>query len=268
MKTLLTLLASMAALAVVAADAPAAQAPSTDMTVDEIVNRANLASYYQGNDGKARVHMTITDSQGNTRTRDFIILRKDEQDGGEQMFYVYFDRPADLRRMVFMVHKHIDKDDDRWLYMPALDLVKRLVASDKRTSFANSDFYYEDVSGRNPALDNHKLVETSDNFYVLESTPKDPSSVEFSKYKTYVHRQTFLPLKSIFYDKNGNEHRIIEALKVEQIQGHPTVVESRVTDKKTGSKTVDVMSDIAYDVGLTDDIFTERYLRTRPAAAR
>jgi outer membrane lipoprotein-sorting protein len=268
MKAALIALSLIASLSLMAADEPAAQPASSDLTVDQIVNKANLASYYQGQDGKAKVQMTIRDAQGTTRTRDFIILRMDQQDGGEQMFYVYFDRPADLRRMVFMVHKHVDKDDDRWLYMPALDLVKRLVASDKRTSFANSDFYYEDVSGRNPALDNHKLVETSDSFYVLESTPKDPAGVEFSKYKTYVHKQTFLPLKSIFYDKNGNEHRIIEALKVEQVQEHPTVVQSRVTDKKTGSSTVNAMSDVAYDMGLTEDVFTERYLRTKPATAR
>ncbi len=84
-------------------------------TVDEIINRANLAAYYGGDDGRAKVVMTITDSQGRTRTREFVILRKDVKDGGEQKFYVYFKKPSDVRKMVFMVHKHIDKDDDRWM---------------------------------------------------------------------------------------------------------------------------------------------------------
>jgi len=105
-------------------------------SVDEIVNKANLMAYYQGNDGKAKVKMTITDKKGRTRNREFIILRKDIKDGGDQKYYVYFLKPADVRKMVFMVHKHTDikKDDDRWLYLPGLDLVKRIAAGDKRTN--------------------------------------------------------------------------------------------------------------------------------------
>lgn len=47
-----------------------------DLTdVAEIVQRANLASYYAGNDGRARVRMTITDARGRNRIRQFTILR-------------------------------------------------------------------------------------------------------------------------------------------------------------------------------------------------
>ena len=93
-------------------------------TVDEIINRANLAAYYAADDGRAEVMMTITDAQGRTRKREFVILRHDVTDGGQQQFYVYFKKPSDVRKMVFMVHKYIDKDDDRWLYLPAIDLVR------------------------------------------------------------------------------------------------------------------------------------------------
>ncbi|MEE8416755.1 MAG: hypothetical protein V3S05_10815 [Desulfobacterales bacterium] len=70
----------------VAVPVSAAETPS----VDEIVNRANLAAYYAGNDGRAEVTMTIIDAQGRTRKREFVILRRDLVDGGRQQFYVYF----------------------------------------------------------------------------------------------------------------------------------------------------------------------------------
>ena len=185
-----------------------------DISVKEIVDKANVASYYNGKNGRAKTHMVITDKQGRKRDRQFTILRYDKKDGGDQKFYVYFEKPADVRRMVFMVWKHPEKDDDRWLYLPSLDLVKRISAGDKRTSFAGSDFFYEDVSGRSPLEDEHKLIETTKNFYVLDNVPKDPGSVEFSHYKMWIHKKTFLPLKMIFYDRNGAEYRIIEALKI------------------------------------------------------
>ena len=273
MKTLyLILLIAFPAIAF-AADEPAKKAAGEKetMTVDQIVEKANIASYYLGKNGRAKTKMTITDNQGRNREREFTILRMDEKDGGDQKFYVYFEKPADVRRMVFLVWKHPNKDDDRWLYMPSLDLVKRIAAGDKRTSFAGSDFFYEDVSGRSPEEDEHKLIETTDAFYVLDNTPKDAGNVEFSHYKMYVEkaRGTFLPLKVIFYDKNGDEHRIIEALKVDTVQGNPTVTKSRVKNVKTGSATVNVISDVEYDVdGITDDIFSERYLKKMPSAIR
>lgn len=100
-------------------------APLTD--VDEIVARSNLAAYYQGADGRSEVRMLIRDGQGREQLRQFTILRMDLADGGDQHFYVAFSRPADVRDTVFMVAKHVDRDDDRWLYLPGLDLVKRIL---------------------------------------------------------------------------------------------------------------------------------------------
>lgn len=132
------LLSVSLALGLVARAARAEDVPD----VQTIVNKANIVAYYQGDDGKATVKMTIRDKQGNTREREFNILRKDVTDGGDQNYFVYFQRPADVRRMVYMVYKHADvnRDDDRWLYMPAYDLIKRIAAGDKRTSFVGSDF--------------------------------------------------------------------------------------------------------------------------------
>ncbi|MHC4792257.1 MAG: outer membrane lipoprotein-sorting protein, partial [Planctomycetota bacterium] len=106
--------------ALFAANAPDPPEKITD--VETIVNKANVVAYYQGKDGKAKVQMTTTDKKGRTRLHEFIILRKDIKDGGDQKYYVYFLKPADVRKTVFMVHKHadIEKDDDRWLYLPAL----------------------------------------------------------------------------------------------------------------------------------------------------
>jgi outer membrane lipoprotein-sorting protein len=243
-----------------------ARADETD--ADTIVNKANLASYYAGDDGRATVTMTITDSQGRERKREFVILRKDSSDGGEQFFFVYFKKPSDVRKMVFMVHKHVGRDDDRWLYLPALDLVKRIAASDKRTSFVGSNYLYEDVSGRGTAEDSHELVETTDKFYVIKNVPKDAANVEFSSYTVWIDKTTFLPMKTVYLDKNGKEYRIVEALEVHQFDGVPTVTISRATDLAAGSSTVAEFKAIRYDIGLKEDIFTERYLRRPPREVR
>lgn len=237
--------------------------------VNTIVNKANLAAYYQGEDGKAKVKMTITNKQGQKREREFIILRKDVNEGGDQKYFVYFERPADVRKMVYMVHKHVElkKDDDRWLYLPALDLVKRIAAGDKRTGFVGSDFLYEDVSGRSLAEDTHELIEATGQFFVVKNVPKNPETVEFSYFNVSIDRKTYVPMKMEFHDKEGKLYRIIESKKVDIIQDFPTVVKSVVSDLKTGSKTEMEFSDVKYNINLDEDIFTERYLREPPREA-
>lgn len=264
MKKLITVIFGLTGIFLVVGGAPAADAES----VDEIVDKANLAAYYTGDNGRAEVKMTITDAQGRKRSRGFTILRRDTEDGGGQKFYVYFKKPSDVRKMVFMVHKYIEKDDDRWLYLPALDLVKRIAASDKRTSFVGSHFFYEDVSGRAVTEDRHELLEVTDKFYVLKNTPKDPGSVEFASYTMWVDKQTYIPMKAEYIDKQGQTYRVVEALEVKVIQGFPTVIKARVRDLGTGGETISEFKNIKYNIGLKDRIFTERYLRNPPREAR
>jgi len=257
--------------------------------VEQIVRRANYVSYYQGKDGRAKVKMQIVDSRGRRRTREFIILRydepapkpatqpvaakdtpdaakSDESYTGDQKFYVYFTRPADINKTVFLVWKHLDRDDDRWLYDPGLDLVKRIAASDKRTSFVGSDFFYEDVSGRHIDEDVHELVasETDKNYFVLKNTPKDPNSVEFAYYKMWIHRGSYVVVRASYFDKQDKEYRRYEALQVKDIQGFKTVTKAKMTNLRTGGYTILEYPQVKYNVGIDPQIFSERYLRRPP----
>lgn len=231
---------------------------------DEIVARVNLAAYYAGDDGRSEVRMIITDGQGRQQRRQFTVLRRDVDEGADQQFLVVFSQPSDVRNTVFLVHKHVDRDDDRWLYLPGLDLVKRISAGDKRTSFVGAHYFYEDVSGRRPSDDRHTLVETTDDHYVLRHEPIDAASVEFASYVTWIDRSTFLPMKIEYQNASGTLYRRVEVLEVEDIDGHPTVITSRVSDLVGGGKTDMQFRYIAYDIGLPEQVFTERSLRTPP----
>ncbi|MCF7974108.1 MAG: outer membrane lipoprotein-sorting protein [Phycisphaerae bacterium] len=237
--------------------------------VQEIVKKANLVAYYQADDGKAKVTMTITPKQGPKRIREFNILRKDVADGGDQNYYVYFLNPPDVRKMVYLVLKHVDKDrdDDRWLYMPAIDRVNRVAAGDKRTSFVGSDFLYEDVSGRGLDEDQHELTGTTDTQYIVKNTPKAPDSVEFSYFTVAIDKTNYVPMKMEFFDKANKLYRTIESTEVKDVGGFVTVLKSVVKDLRTGSQTEMEFSNVQYNVGL-GDIFQERYLKRAPAEAR
>ncbi len=240
-------------------------AQATD--VEQIIEKANLASYYAGNDGRADVRMTIYDAKGGTRERQFTVLRLNSRNAN-QKFYVYFREPADVRKMAYLVWKKVGGDDDRWLWLPALNLKKRIAPGDKRTSFVGSDFLYEDISGRGPDEDNHQLVSENNDSWMIKNSPKDPDSVEFSYYMVWIDKQTYLPLKAEYYDKSDKLYRRVSAVKIETIDGYPTVLEAVAEDLNSGSKTVNSFSRVKYDIGLKKRIFTERFLRRPPREVR
>jgi len=231
---------------------------------DEIISRADRASYYAGADGRSEVRMIISDAQGREQRRQFTVLRRDVDDTGDQQFLVVFSQPSDVRNTVFLVDKHMERDDDRWLYLPGLDLVKRISAGDKRTSFVGAHYFYEDVSGRRPSDDTHELIETNDEFYVLRHAPKDAQSVEFVSYQTWIDKETFLPMKIEYTNAAGDLYRRVEVFEVGEFDGYPTVTTSRVSDILTGGKTDMQFRYIKYDIGLPEELFTERSLRTPP----
>jgi len=233
----------------------------------EIMKKSHLAYYYAADDGQAEVTMTLVDKKGKERNREFSMLRLDLEEGGNQKYYTYFKKPSDVSRLTFMVHKASGGNDQRWIYVPAVDLVKPISADDKNSSFVGSDFSYEDVSGRHWTEDNHTLIEESEldgkQVWVIQSVPKEEYK-GFARKLSYIDKATLLPLKEEYYDKKDELERVFTAEKIAEIDGIPTITIRSMQNLKKGSKTIVDFSQITYNVGIEDDIFTERYLKTPP----
>ena len=232
-------------------------------TADEIISKARMAYYYQGNDARVKINMR-GETRSLKREREFIILRLNEEKGGGQKYYVYYEKPSNIRGTAYMVWKHPNRDDDRWLYIPVLSLVNRIAASDKQSAFAESDFVYEDISGRNIGADNHELISDKGDFYTVKSVPKDPSSEDFAYYISEIRKDDFIPVKIVYYDIIEKPMRAIEVEEIKDIQGHPTVTRATAQGLRTGGETRITLSEVEYDIGLTDDVFTESYLQSPP----
>ncbi|WP_228710691.1 outer membrane lipoprotein-sorting protein [Saccharobesus litoralis] len=241
------------------------------LTAEQIIRKAEQAAYYAGDDGSSLARIIIVDQQGRKLMRQFSLLRKDViengQQTGQQNLLVMFSRPTDIKGTVFRVEKsnNIEQDDNRWLYLPGLDLVKRIAASDKRTSFVGSHFFYEDVSGRSTLLDNFELLDSSGENYLIKATPKQPESVEFSHYTVQIHKQNFIPVTIDYYNQDNKHYRRVEAIQIETLQNHPTVTRSKVSDLISGGYTLMEFRNVQYDIGLPDSLFSERSLRYPPS---
>lgn len=233
---------------------------------DEIIQRSLQAYYYAGDDGRARISMRLINSQGKERLREMTMLRKNMGTEGEQRYYIYFHKPSDVKGTSFMVWKYPAREDDRWIFIPAIKLVRRIAADDKRSSFVGSDFTYEDISGREIGDETHKLLRSEDwqgrPTYVIESRPR--VKIDYVRRVSWIDRDRSLPLKEEYYDAHGEILRIFTADEVQQVDGFWTATRRTMRDKQSGHRTEVIFSEIEYNLGVGDDLFTERYLRNPP----
>ncbi|MHB8833499.1 MAG: outer membrane lipoprotein-sorting protein [Desulfobacteria bacterium] len=235
---------------------------------EEIMRRSALVQFYAGNDMKAKVTMRLLSKEGGERIRELIMARKNVKAGGDQKYFILFLQPPDVRDMTFLVWKYPFRDSDRWLYIPAIHLVKRIAANDKRSSFVGSDFSYEDVSGRAAEEDNHTLLREDKyggrDVFVVKSVPKDGKSADFGYKISWIDKGNFVLWKEEYYDKRGALFKVFTADEVKPIQGFPTTVKRTMKNVQTGHWTEAAYGEVKYNMGLADSLFTERSLRNPP----
>lgn len=238
---------------------------SLAMEATEIVQRSLEATYYAGSDMRTKVTMRLVNPKGDIREREMTMLRLN-LDKGEQRYYTYFHRPTDVKGTAFLVQKLPEKEDDRWIFVPAIKLVKRIASDDKRSSFVGSDFTYEDVSGREVADETHTLIgeETVGGrpVYRIESKPKKP--IDYNRRVSVIDKERWLPLSEEYFDARNQLIRVFSAVKVEKISDIWTITERSMKNLQTGYHTDVTYQDVNYNSGLDADIFTERYLRNPP----
>ncbi|MDO8739769.1 outer membrane lipoprotein-sorting protein [Candidatus Deferrimicrobium sp.] len=235
---------------------------------EEIMRRSALVQFYSGNDMKSKVTMRLLSKEGGERVRELIMTRRNVKAGGDQKYFILFRQPADVRDMTFLVWKYPQRDSDRWLYIPAIKLVKRIAANDKRSSFVGSDFSYEDVSGRAAEEDNHTLLREEKyggkEVLVIKSVPKDEKSADFGYKVSWIDKGNFVLWKEEYYDKRGALFKVFTADEVKPIQGFPTTVKRTMKNVQTGHWTEAAYGEVKYNLGLADGVFSERSLRNPP----
>jgi hypothetical protein len=238
------------------------------LTPEEIMKKSQAAFLYSGKDFKARVLMKLITKGGQERVREMTMLRKNfGAPGGEQKYFIYFFQPADVKDMTFMVYKYPGRDADRWLFVPALNMVRRIAARDKYSSFVGSDFTYEDVSGRDLSEDTHAMVKedkyNGKDCYVVKSTPK-AADMEYSYKLSWLDRADFLPLKEEYYDKRGELYKVFTADEIRSVKGFPTITKRTMKNLQSGHMTQVTYLKADYNIEIEDSLFSERFLKQPP----
>ena len=225
--------------------------------IDKTYNRAS------GDDQTSKLTMTLTNSSGQTRVR--IIQQFSKDLGDAEKSIMFFQSPADVKNTSFMnwSYEEDDKDDDQWIYLPALKKVKRISSDSKSDYFMGSDFTYDDLGDRKLNADNHKLLReetiNGKQCYVVESTSKDEDYM-YSKTITWIDQSTFVGVQKEFYDEDAELLKILTIKKVEKIAGFYVITHSEMKNVQKNHTTTMILSNVEVNIGISADKFSERMM--------
>ena len=212
-----------------------------------------------GDSRQSKLSMKLINKRGSVRERKIqtysLDVGKDKKDRKMLMFFEY---PGDVKGTGFLTwdYDQVGKDDDKWLYLPAMKKTRRISGSSaKKDYFMGSDFTYDDMGNRNVDEDTHTLLgeETVDGqkCWKLESTPKDNRDL-FSKKIWWVRQDCLVPVKVEFYDKQGTLHRKLEFSNIQKVDGFWMALKMHMTNVQTEHQTVLELSDVKVNVKLDE----------------
>ena len=241
--------------------------PVLSFAGDKISGQQIVENVYNrqiGNDQQADLTMSLINSRGDERVRTIRQFTKDF--GAMEKKIMFFKTPAGVRNTSFMNWSYDDetKDDDQWIYLPALKKIKRISSYSKSDYFMGSDFTYDDLGDRHPSQDTHKLIGeemiNGENCYVVESIPKDEDYM-YSKTVTWIIKNKWIGLKKDFYDEDEDLLKTLTVKKFEKISGYWTILSTEMHNVQKNHTTRMQLENVKIDTGIADNQFTERMMK-------
>ena len=219
----------------------------------------------------SEMEMILIDKKGKKRIRK--IKTYGREIGKDSQSLMFFLTPADVKNTGFLTFDYDEsgKDDDQWLYLPALRKTKRIAAGDKSGSFMGSDLNYSDMSSPDLDLYDYTLMKETEvkdeKVWQIKAVPKNDDEADksgYSKSVIFIRQDNFMMTRAVRWVYKKKRNKYFDARKIEKIDGIWISTELHVTTKsgkKTLHKTILNQKNIKFNQQeVNEDLFTIRRL--------
>lgn len=244
----------------------AAQNENEALDAESIVARVNFLE--DGQYVSRKLSMELTDRRGKTRVRDTMNYRQYFDDQKKTAFF--FLSPANIRDTSFLTWDYTDplRDDDQWLYLPALGKVRRISAADRGDYFLGTDFTYEDIKleGKLSLSDysyNYLEESSSGSIVKLEAIPKSDEIAQelgYSRTVASIDTSNWVVMEVEFWDTKGNPLKQLVASDVRMVNDVWTRHRLTMDNHQTGHRTVLTFSEVDYLTEIDAQVFSRQAL--------
>jgi hypothetical protein len=223
-----------------------------------------------GDNQTADLEMTLIDRGGNRRERSIRSSRKDR--GPDTLSLQVFVSPADVKGTGFLTYDYdaSGKDDDQWLFLPALRKTKRIASTDKSGSFMGSDFNFSDLTEPDLEDYDYTLVKEEDvdgqRTWQIQAVPRRVEVAEntgYAKSMLWVRKDNHVVVRGVRWVHNSSRLKFLQAKRLEQIDGIWVATELQMVTRE-GRDTVHAtllrFNNVRFEQPLDESLFTVRQL--------
>jgi len=235
----------------------------------EIMEKVNARD--EGDRSKGEMEMILLDKKGKKRIRKLKTFGGKK--GKDTLSLMFFLSPADVKNTGFLTYDYNEsgKDDDQWLYLPALRKTKRIAAGDKSGSFMGSDLNYSDMTTPDLDLYDYTLMKETEvrgkKVWQIKAVPKNKDEAEksgYSKSVIFIRQDNYVMIRAVRWVHKKRRNKYLDVKKLEKIDGIWVSTEMHVTTKtgkKILHKTVLKQNNIRFNQDeVNADLFTVRRL--------
>lgn len=216
-------------------------------------------------DFTADILMILKNKQGREKIRKIRIQTLEVEGNGDKSLTI-FDEPRDVKGTAFLTFSHKVRNDDQWLYLPALKRVKRISSRNKSSSFVGSEFAYEDISSQEVEKYTYKRLGDEgydgQDCFVIERYPVDKKNSGYKRQVAWIDKSEYRTLKANYYDRKGS------LLKTLTIEGYQKYLDKywradkmNMVNHQNGKSTKLAWSNYKFRLGLKDRDFNKNSLR-------
>ncbi|MDD3803514.1 MAG: outer membrane lipoprotein-sorting protein [bacterium] len=219
--------------------------------VSELLKRIDSVSN-SPKDQKMSMKLILIDKDNSESEREIVMMQK-----GADKRVGKFLSPKDQKGIGFLSLP----GNVLHIYLPAYKKVKNIASHAKNGSFAGTDFTYEDMEMTEFSKNYEgKILSENDSIYVIELIPEKKSETSYSKIVITVPKETYFPVMMEFYEKDKHV-KTLERKSIEKVKSYYVAREMTMTTLKSGHKTKMLLESVEYDTNISDDFFTDRYLK-------
>lgn len=232
-------------------------AHAADAALDPVLTcmRANVPESVQ----IKQVEITARDRSGGERTLKGRLYGMKEH--GKARAMVRIEAPPDLARAAYLVREG-EKSDEMYVYVPALNKVRRITGASMDGSLWGTDLTYADVKQLQNAFDGGTVkLEAPQQVegravHVLYFTPRAEEQTRYNGIRSYVDQQSCVPLKVEFVEGKDVRKRMTVAAKDLKQSGKMWYAqEALMADVKDGTQTRVKVTGLTSDAKLSSRYF-------------
>ena len=227
------------------------------LTGREIIEKVDSAPV--ADDATLLMTMTLINDRGESLMRQMRSWKR-----GQDETALVFLSPEDVKGTAFLTIDRTGGADDMWLYLPSLELTKRIDADSKSQSFMGSDFTYDDMGHRDIDDYDYKLLreETyeSHHVYVVQATAHDSQEHGHSQMISWIRDDIWKPVRVEYYDLRGDLEKVQTNSQIENIDGYWAVTTMEMENVQTKHKTLVEMTEFELNTGIPEEVFTSEEL--------